>query len=358
MKRIIKYFLFIFIFLILLSVVSKLLNPAFGFNDEWYITNSVGDLYKSPKNSLDVLLVGDSCIYSALSPLEIYNETGIASFNLSTPGQKMWSSYYLLKEAFKTQKPKVCFLECGEYLVNTEFGRAIDKRAIIDTLKLSKNKLDVINDKIYNLSFIEKVGALIPAIEYHSRWQEFNGSDIRKVLAKSQQTYKGFIYNPVVEPYTGDKKLSNTIPFESKNDALTITENDITLANAVSENSKKYFDKIIELCKQNNCTLILIKVPDIQDWSDEKHNQVEAFAKINNITFVDLNYCNDPNFNIDWTTDSSDSGYHLNIKGATKSTKLFAKYLKENFDLPNHKNDSNYNSWNLAYENYFKEITQ
>ena len=105
MKRIIKYFLFIFIFLILLSVVSKLLNPAFGFNDEWYITNSVGDLYKSPKNSLDVLLVGDSCIYSALSPLEIYNETGIASFNLSTPGQKMWSSYYLLKEAFKTQKP-------------------------------------------------------------------------------------------------------------------------------------------------------------------------------------------------------------------------------------------------------------
>lgn len=356
MKKIIKYFLFIFIFLIILSIVSKILNPAFDTNVEWYISNSVGDLYKSPKNTLDVMFVGDSCIYTAVSPLEIYNDTGITSFDLSTPGQKLWSSYYLLKEAFKTQKPKVCFIECGEYMMNAEFGRAIDKRAIIDTLKISKNKLDVINDKIYDLSFIEKIGALIPAIEYHSRWQEIDETDIRKNLYKSELTYKGFVYNPTVMAYNGNNKFSKSFHSKHKNSTPTITEDDKKLEKSVSENSQKYFSKIIDLCNQNNCTLILLKIPDVQDWTDEKHNVMEAFSEINNLTFIDLNY-NDSNISIDWSTDSSDSGYHLNIKGAQKVSKYLAKYLKENFNLDSHKNDPNYDSWNTAYDNYCQIIS-
>lgn len=346
-KIIIKYFLFILIFLIILSIISEILNPAFGHNDEWFVSNTVNDLYKSPKNSLDVLFVGDSCIYNAVSPLEIYNETGITSFDLSTPGQKMWSSYYLLNEAFKTQKPKVCFVECGEYLLNSEFGRAIDKRAIIDTLKLSSNKINVINDKIYNLSFIEKLGALVPAIEYHSRWKEIDANDVRKNLYKGEQTYKGFVFNSKTKAYNGNKKFND----KHKND---IAQNNTE--NAVSDNFKKYFEKTVDLCNKNNCTLILIKIPDIQDWTDEKHSQVEAFSKTNNIPFIDLNY-NNQDLNINWSEDSSDSGYHLNLRGAQKVSKYLANYLKENFNLENHKNDPNYSSWSLAYENYCNAIS-
>ncbi len=120
MKKIIKYSLFILIFLVILSIISKILSPAFGTDDKWFTSNSIGDLYKNQKDSIDVMFVGDSCIYTAVSPLEIYNETGITSFDLSTPGQKLWSSYYVLNEAFKTQKPKVCFIECGEYMLNKE----------------------------------------------------------------------------------------------------------------------------------------------------------------------------------------------------------------------------------------------
>ena len=129
MKKIIKYFLFFLIFILILSILSKILNPAFGINDKWFVSNSVNDLYKNPKNSFDVLFVGDSCVYTAVSPLEIYNETGITSFDLSTPGQKLWSSYYLLNEAFKTQKPKICFIECGEYMLNKEIRKSYRQKS-------------------------------------------------------------------------------------------------------------------------------------------------------------------------------------------------------------------------------------
>ena len=41
---------------------------------------------------------------------------------------------------------------------------------------------------------------------------------------------------------------------------------------------------------------------------------------------------------------------HLNIYGSTKYTLYFAKYLKEHYDLPDHRDDKNYASWNKEYE--------
>ena len=51
---------------------------------------------------------------------------------------------------------------------------------------------------------------------------------------------------------------------------------------------------------------------------------------------------------------------HLNVYGATKYTLWFSKYLKENYELPNHKNDVNYSSWSSEYDRFkdnFKKIT-
>lgn len=175
-------------------------------------------------------------------------------------------------------------------------------------------------------------------------------------MYKSELTYKGFVYNPDVKAYSGQNKFNKNYKYEYKNSSSTITEEDKALEKSVSGNSAKYLSKIIELCKQNNCTLILLKIPDIQDWNDDKHNTIKAYAEVNNLAFIDLNYDN-TNFSIDWSTDSSDSGYHLNIHGAQKVSKYLADYLKENFELESHKDDPNYSSWSTAYENYCNNIS-
>lgn len=358
MKKIIKYILFVFIFLVILSVVSSILNPAHGY-DEWYVSNTVSDFYRQRKNSIDAIFLGNSCIYSSVSPLEIFNENGIVTFDLSTPGQKVWSSYYLLKEAFKTQSPKVCFIECGEFMANKEQGKLLDKRNVIDSIKLSKNKLDVINDDIYNLSFIEKLGAIVPAIEYHSRWQDINERDIRKNISKEEMTYKGFVIDTQTKAYTGEDKFSDNISanenFENKKSSK-ITENDEELANGISSNARKYLNKMRELCKENNCELVIIKIPEPQYWNDGLHDRVESYSKIHQLRFLDLNYAEE-DLKIDWNTDTTDSGYHLNIKGAKKVSDYLAKFLKDNYNLENHKEDSNFSNWNTFYESYCNAIS-
>ena len=46
---------------------------------------------------------------------------------------------------------------------------------------------------------------------------------------------------------------------------------------------------------------------------------------------------------------------HVNTKGATKFTLYFAKYLDSIYDLPDHRGDDRYNSWDLEYERLSKD---
>ena len=40
---------------------------------------------------------------------------------------------------------------------------------------------------------------------------------------------------------------------------------------------------------------------------------------------------------------------------ATKYTLYFSKYLKENYDLPDHRDDKKYNSWKTEYKKFKKQ---
>ena len=46
--------------------------------------------------------------------------------------------------------------------------------------------------------------------------------------------------------------------------------------------------------------------------------------------------------------DMNNSG-HVNIWGASKITMDFGRYLKENYQLVDHRNDTKYAQWNLDY---------
>ena len=46
----------------------------------------------------------------------------------------------------------------------------------------------------------------------------------------------------------------------------------------------------------------------------------------------------------------------MNYTGSLKNTKYLAKYLKENRDLPDHRNDKAYKSWNKYYKKYVKKV--
>ena len=96
-------------------------------------------------------------------------------------------------------------------------------------------------------------------------------------------------------------------------------------------------------------------MPSESSWNYKRHNAVKKFAKERDLPFVDLNLDRD-RFDFDWTTDSRDGGNHLNTRGARKVTQFIGKYLKEHYDLTDHRGNPNYSVWHEDYKEYLKQI--
>ena len=102
-------------------------------------------------------------------------------------------------------------------------------------------------------------------------------------------------------------------------------------------------DKIIDICKENNTELVLTYIPSPVTWSEEKYNEIQNFAKSHNLKYIDLNKNNLADIN--WKDDTEDGGWHLNLYGAMKVTDYIGRVLKDEYNLPNHKKDEEYNGW-------------
>ena len=77
-------------------------------------------------------------------------------------------------------------------------------------------------------------------------------------------------------------------------------------------------------------------------------NTVADIAAEQKIPFLD--YCDKmDDIGLDFANDMNNSD-HLNIWGAVKVSTDFGNYLKQNFDLTDHRSDSAYAQWNIDYQ--------
>ena len=120
------------------------------------------------------------------------------------------------------------------------------------------------------------------------------------------------------------------------------------------EKTKKYMDKIIDVCKKENIELILVEIPSADSWSYAKSKELSKYAEEKQLKFLDLNLVLDE-IGLDWKTDTADGGDHLNVYGAEKVTKYMGKYLTENYDIEDRRKDEKYKSWFAASEKYHKD---
>ena len=88
-----------------------------------------------------------------------------------------------------------------------------------------------------------------------------------------------------------------------------------------------------------------------------KHNTIKQYAEEKSLKFLDLNLVISE-IGIDWNRDSLDNGDHLNIAGGHKVTTYVGNYLSEKFDIPDHRDEEDFSSWNdyaCLYEDRVKE---
>lgn len=275
-------------------------STAYRFHDE-------------PKNSLDVVIIGNSDAYSGFSPMELWHSYGYPSYVCGEAAQTLAGATQLLQEVLTCQKPSVVILETDGIFVRTP-------RLMLDAVLQS-----------------------MPPVLSERYWNERHFSPIRKSVSAVDSfpvAAKGQYIRTNVKKYKGKKKYL----YRSKK------------SRQISSTAQHYLEQMTRLCRDNGITLLLVQIPSATSWTISKHNAVQTYADAHHLTFLDLDV-DRKKFSFNWKTDSRDGGNHLNTDGARKVTLYLGKYLSEHFPLSDKRQDPAYAAWKTDDRAYQKEIT-
>ena len=259
-----------------------------------------------PENSLDAVFLGDSEAYSGFVPMELWKDTGIASFVCASVDQKPYETEAFLREALKRQCPKVVVLETNVLY------RAYSTQDLL----------------------VPKLQTLFPVLRYHSNWKTYSVPELF-----SAPDYRGDY------PDRGYHLLTRADPLDDLTGYMAPTE----AREELTKRNLRSLETMAALCKESGAELVLFSIPSPENWSMARHNTMADLAESLGCTYLDGNLLP---LAIDWQTDTYDRGDHLNYYGAAKVTAWLGDWLTEHTALPDHRQDPAYEAWNLDAESF------
>ncbi|MDA3936191.1 MAG: hypothetical protein PF636_04900 [Actinomycetota bacterium] len=318
--------------LLIMLIVAQRVMHGYGGGQTWWST-----YLEEPENSLDVLFLGSSHAHYATSPMDLWREFGITSFNLTGSSQDLETSYYFLREAFQTQEPEVVVLEL--YMIK---GIQMNDTALSSNYRLmpwGENKIKGYLSASGSYSAFQYL--LVPLLRDHNRWPFMELED----------------YKQLVRPNPPPPGKGHPVSFLSV-DATTRVDEATVTPTALSE-SIRVLEDIAILCANSDVKLLLYFVPDSlpeQDAVlDEVENRVSEVS--DSIEYIDMNqHANE--MGIDWKQDFILADGHLNHRGTLKTTRFLGEYLAETYLLRDKRDDPQFQEWDVSLQEYDSYVDQ
>ena len=319
------------IFALLLACLQALLVPK--YMDKSKEGNLIGEYYDNAGNN-DVIFIGDCEVYENFSPITLWEKYGITSYIRGSAQQLIWQSYYLMEETFRYETPDVMVFNVLSMKYDTpkstgsQAQREAYNRMTLDGMKWSASKWNAI---YASMTEEEKEKEAIfsyffPLLRYHDRWSQLTKDDFTYWFSRPQVSDNGYLMQTGVKPLV-DEHVERPLA-------------DYTLG----ENSWYYLDKMVELCESKGTKLVLIKAPALSPvWWPEWDAQVEEYAEKHDLLYINmLDYQEE--IGIDWSTDTYDTGLHLNVYGAEKASAWFGKVLQEQCGVADRRSETEISS--------------
>ncbi|HIR91089.1 MAG TPA: SGNH/GDSL hydrolase family protein [Candidatus Limicola stercorigallinarum] len=285
-----------------LALLSRLMVPKNNQTSFGQIDATAMGVLGEPKNTLDVLFMGDSEVYTSIDPLSMWREYGFTSYDVSTSAQPLPYTRSLLTRALERQAPRLVVLE-----TNMLFRKV------------------TMEDALWR-----QVAEVFPVLEYHNRWKSLKSIDIS---AEPKATW--------TDPNKGFCPRDSVVPSSVQNHMKPTDK-----AAEIPRLNQFYLDRIIALCQERDIPVLLLSTPSTINWNAKRHNAVENYLKAHteftNVAYLDLNL--EEGLDIDWALDTCDGGDHLNQQGANKVTTFVGTWLTEHYSLPDHREGANYHS--------------
>ncbi|MDO4472889.1 MAG: hypothetical protein Q4C17_07015 [Bacillota bacterium] len=337
----------IMVFLICAGVVFAYLSKVFSMGDSDANRQTFKAFYAEEENTVDVAYFGTSASNRYFINPKAFHDEGISSFTLATMGMPLFYVPNLIDEVNKTQDPDLYIIELR--WVDKERDQITDAhiRRVTDNMKMSENRIDAIDksfdymdgstgmlgDITYN-----KIEYVLPIIKYHGRLAQENMTPGDFKLTSSKNQTKGYVLS------TSTTKQVNQFMSRLSDEREPLSD----MAEAALNEVLDYCDSLPE----DKDVLFVLSPYSVKKPQMPKFNTAMDMVKERGYTVINFNtpemY---EELDIDWDHDFYNSK-HVNYIGAEKYTGWLAAYIKENYDLEDHRGDSRYESWEIAYETY------
>jgi hypothetical protein len=280
----------------------------------------------------EVLFIGTSGFNRAISPMELFEKKGIASYNISSSWAQIPLNYYMVQEYAKNAKTKLIVLDM-ETFFDQELQTLDTVHYTTDGMPLDGKKISFVNDGAWDMSLADKIGFIAPLFRYHDRWSETTPADyaLKDVdLCDEWQCY-GYLYDYNAF-HEEDVKYSIGDDYQSNH-------------------SLEYVLKIQDYCSKNNIELLLL-LPPWQRFNKKQYDTLRELTKERGLKYEDFRSENAKM--LDERTEYANSG-HLNTAGAVKYSNFLTDYLSDNYDLSDYRDNPDYCDWKKDLETYREE---
>lgn len=371
-RKLMRAICFCLLFVILFVFLSGAFIPRTGTTEDG-MESRISKAYRGePRDSIDTVFIGNSDIYRAISPVDLFHQTGITSAIAGRPNKQLSEVPGDIRDILRYQNPKTIVLEtdCMFSGTNPGFKKGISpleaEAAKVDVAGQAPSKAtdaDVtgqapskatntpqqnIFDKCKALlqegdsAFLAALNYKFPLVKYHDNWKHLKLTTFLQPRGKYHFSNKGMAYANTVKAY----------PFGNEYMQLSGGKHAM-----LSEEKLDQFQKIYDLCDRNGIRLVLLTVPSANTWNKGKSDTVKQLAKKYDLTYYDYNRQLPAGF--DWATDSKDGGNHLNYTGASAVTKDLAKKLTDDLTMnPTSLTKEQKQQWKKDYEHFHKSIVK
>ena len=371
-RKLMRAICFCLLFVILFIFLSGAFIPRTGTTEDG-MESRISKAYRGePRDSIDTVFIGNSDIYRAISPVDLFHHTGITSAIAGRPNKQLSEVPGDIRDILRYQNPKTIVLEtdCMFSGTNPGFKKGISpleaEAAKVDVAGQAPSKAtnaDVasqapskatnapqqnIFDKCKALlqegdsAFLAALNYKFPLVKYHDNWKHLKLATFLQPRGKYHFSNKGMAYANTVKAY----------PFGNEYMQLSGGKHAM-----LSEEKLDQFQKIYDLCDRNGIRLVLLTVPSANTWNKGKSDTVKQLAKKYDLTYYDYNRQLPTGF--DWATDSKDGGNHLNYAGASAVTKDLAKKLTDDLTMnPTSLTKEQKQQWKKDYEHFHKSIVK
>lgn len=343
-----KIILVIVVFLLCAGLLFCYLNKVFSMGDADANRQTFKAFYAEPKNTIDVMYLGTSASNRYfINPLA-YEEEGMTCFTVATMGMPMFFVPDLIDEVQKTQDPKLYVIELRWVLKNRDLITDAHIRRVTDNLRYSSIKRDALDTAFAQMDgskgMLGDIGDkgldyYIPILKYHGRLSEGNMSPGDFKLTATKNKTKGYVMS------FNTTKQVNQFPGRVSKKREPLSDIAETALNAT-------LDKCDTLTKDGKQVIFVLSPYCCLKGQKPIFNT--AFDKIRDRGYTVLDF-NTPEMydelGLDFDKDYYNSK-HVNYIGAEKYTRWLTAYLKEHYDLPDHRGEAGYESWDKAYAAY------